>query len=87
MRRTSSKGDFSSQLSRNFAAANAMRIVAKGSRCKDPALHIVLSFGPENTGHNDPSVLRDCIKKTLQALEMYDHQHIAILHRDTQHTR
>ncbi|MCA0406027.1 MAG: relaxase/mobilization nuclease domain-containing protein [Proteobacteria bacterium] len=67
------------------SAAAAMRIVAKGSRCKDPALHIVLSFGPENTGHNDPSVLRDCIKKTLQALEIYDHQHIAILHRDTQH--
>lgn len=65
------------------AAAGAMILEASTStRCADPVVHTMISFGPGDDV--DLPMMRADVARVLKAMGLSQHQHVAILHRDTE---
>jgi len=75
-------------LSAETAAAEMKAVAAENTRCKDPVLHLVLSWkvGEQPTSEQWQEAVKHAMValKDREGVSMGDHQYFAVAHRDTE---
>lgn len=69
-------------LSPETAAAEMKAVAAQNTRCKDPVMHVVLSW--DKADHPEPEQWKQSVNYVMKSLGMKDHQYTAVAHDDTE---
>ena len=69
-------------LSPETAAAEMKAVATQNTRCKDPVMHVVLSW--DKSDHPAPEQWKQSVNYVMKSLGMKDHQYTAVAHDDTE---